>query len=128
MRRAAVVPQQEIAHAPDVRVDEFGLLGMVEHGVEQRFALLRRHVDDADRHQPVHVDRLLAGVLLGAKYRMRALTEGRGAAAVTLLRRPVIVVVHGWAALEPAADGWTERLTGGGATVKQRVAACRRNF
>src|SRR4051794_17546144 len=95
MRRAAVIPKQQIAHAPDMLVDEFALLGVVEHGVEQRFALLRRHVEDADRHQPVHVDRLLAGVLLGAKHRMRALTEGRGAAAVTLLRRAVIVMVYG---------------------------------
>src|SRR5438309_131529 len=66
MGRAAVVPQEEVANAPDMFVDKFLPLGVVEHGVEQRAALFLRHVDDADRHQPVDVDRLAVGVLLGA--------------------------------------------------------------
>ena len=49
---------------------------------EQRLAFVCRHVDDADRHQPVDVDRFLASVLLGAKDRMRALAKGRSAATV----------------------------------------------
>ena len=39
MRGAAVVPQKEIAQSPDVLVDEFGLLGVVEHRVEKRLGL-----------------------------------------------------------------------------------------
>src|SRR5258705_1915056 len=31
MRRAAVVPEEQVADAPDVLIDKFLLLGMVEH-------------------------------------------------------------------------------------------------
>src|SRR6266700_477692 len=100
VRRAAVVPEQQVAHAPDMLVDEFPLLGMIEDLVEQRRALLLWHVEDADRHQPIDVDRLLAGVLVGAEHRMRAFAENLGAFAVAALGRAVIVVVQRLAAFE----------------------------
>src|SRR6266516_7800135 len=84
MGRAAVVPQEEVADAPDMLVDKFLLLGVVEHGVEQRAALFPRHVDDADSHQPVDVDRLAVGVLVSAEHRVDALAARLGAFAVAL--------------------------------------------
>jgi phage shock protein PspC (stress-responsive transcriptional regulator) len=111
-----------------VLVDEVALFGMLEHGAEQRLAFLRRHVDDADGHQPVDVDRFAAGVLVGAKDRMAAFGESRCAAAVAALGRAVIVVVHRLAALEPAAERRIEGVIGGIAAREQRIAPGRRNF
>src|SRR6266571_2949029 len=97
MGRAAVIPEQEVADAPDVLVDKFLLFGVVEHGLEQRAALFLRHVDDADRHQPVDVDRLAVGVLIGAEHRVDALAERFGAFAITLPGRAIVVVMDGLA-------------------------------
>src|SRR5258706_607716 len=103
MRRAAVVPEEQAADAPDVLVAKFLLLGMVEHGVEQRAALFLRHVDEADRHQPVDVDRLAAGVLLGGEYRGGALAEPFGAFALVLSGRAVVGGSEGLSAAELVA-------------------------
>src|SRR2546428_45596 len=56
MRRAAIVPKEEIAEPPDVLVDELSSLRVIEDGIEQRPALLVRHVDDADGHEPIDID------------------------------------------------------------------------
>src|SRR5262245_41664148 len=40
VRGAAIVPEQEVAEAPGVLVDEFAPLGMIEHRVKQRLTLL----------------------------------------------------------------------------------------
>ncbi len=109
-------------------VDEFPLLGMIEDLVEQRRALLLWHVEDADRHQPIDVDRLLAGVLVGAEHRMHAFSENLGAFAVAALGRAVIVVVQRLAAFEPLADRRIERVIGGIAAGKQGVSAGRGNL
>src|SRR6266568_7046858 len=93
MGRAAVVPEEEVADAPDVLVDKLPLLGVVEHGLEQRVALFLRHVDDADRHQSVDVDRLAVGVFIGAEHRVDALAERFGAFAVALQGRAIVVVM-----------------------------------
>ncbi len=96
---------------------------MIEHVIEQGLAFGLRHVGDAHRHQPIDVDRLAAGVLVGSKGRMRAFGEGDGAAAVAFLRRAVIVVVHRPPALQLAADCGIEGVVGGIAAGEQRVAA-----
>src|SRR5258708_13145547 len=101
MGRAAVVPEEKVADAPDVLVDKFLLLCVVEHGAEQRVALILWHVDDADRHQPVDVDRLAAGVPVGAGHRGGALPEPPGALSVTPQGRGVVVVVDGLSAAQP---------------------------
>src|SRR5260221_5095090 len=75
MGRAAIVPHQEIVDAPSVAIDEFSSLGMVEHGLEQFVALGLRHVDDLHAHEPINVDRLTAGLVVGAKHRMHRLGE-----------------------------------------------------
>src|SRR4051794_32711122 len=85
VRGAAVVPEQKIADPPDVFVDEFFFLGMVEHGVEERLGLFLRHALDTHGHQPVDIDSLAAGVLVSAKYWMDAFTERHRAFAVALL-------------------------------------------
>ncbi len=128
MGRAAVVPEEQVADAPDVLVDEIPLLGVVEHGVEQRAALFLRHVDDAGRHQPVDVDRLAAGVLIGAEHRVDALAERLGAFAVTLPGRAIVVVMDGLAAAELVAHRGIERVVGGIAAREQRIAAGVGNF
>src|SRR6266446_7617509 len=46
MRGAAIVPQEQVAQSPDVLVDEFALLGMIEDGTEEGLAFFLRHVDD----------------------------------------------------------------------------------
>jgi hypothetical protein len=128
VRRAAIVPQQQIAHAPDVPVDKIVFLGVLEHVVEQRLALGLRQVDDADGHEPVDVDGLAPGVLVGAKHRVHALGEGGGAAAVALLGRAVIVVVRRVAAFELAADRVIERVVGRVAAGEQGIAPRRRDL
>src|SRR5712691_4281338 len=128
MGRAAVVPEEEVADAPNVLVDKLPLLGVVEHGVEQRVALFLRHVDDADRHQPVDVDRLAVGVLIGAEHRVDALAEGFGAFAIALLGRAIVVVMDGLAAAELVARRGIERVVGGIAAREQRIAAGVGNF
>src|SRR5712692_6574219 len=102
--RAAVVPEEELADAPNVLIDKLLPLGVVEHGLEQRGALFLRHVDDADRHQPVDVDRLAVGVLIGAENRVDALAERFGAFAITLPGRAIVVVMDGLAAAELVAQ------------------------
>src|SRR3989440_6002831 len=128
MRRAAVVPEEKVADAPDVLVDKLLPLGVVEYGLEQRSALFPRHVDDADGHQPVDVDRLAVGVLVGAEYRVDALAERLGALAVALQGRAIVVVMDGLASAEPAANRGIERVVGGIAARKQRMAAAVGNF
>src|SRR5262249_60376634 len=100
----AITPEQHVPPTPDMLVDELAFLRMVEHGVEQRLAFRWRHVDDADGHQAVDVDRLAAGVLVGAKHRMGAFGEGHGAAVVALLGRSIVSEGHGLTAFSPFAD------------------------
>jgi hypothetical protein len=128
MRGAAVVPEQEIAEPPDVLVDEFLLLGVVEHGVEKLLGFVLRDAFDAHAHQAIDIDGLAVGVFIGAEHRMLARAERFGALAVALLGRAVVVVVDGEAAFEPVADLWIERLVGGVAAREQGVAASRRNL
>ena len=71
---------QQVADLPDVAVDEFRLLGVVEQRLEQRVALLLRHAFDLPGHQPVDIDRLAAGFLVRAEHRMRRLAGGADAA------------------------------------------------
>ena len=52
---AAVIPQDEIADAPLVGVDELFLLHVVKELVEQRTAFSFVHSFDRKRHQPVDV-------------------------------------------------------------------------
>src|SRR5579863_7341835 len=70
VRGAAVVPQQEIADAPSVLVDELALLRVVVYRVEQPPTLVLGDIKHFHRHQPIDVDRFPAGVLMGAKYWM----------------------------------------------------------
>src|SRR5258708_38414955 len=46
VRRAAVVPQEQVADPPDMLVGELRFLGLVEDRLEQRRALCLRHVED----------------------------------------------------------------------------------
>src|SRR3954469_17302745 len=46
MQRTAIVPENEIPHAPFVRIDELILLDMVEKRIEQFGALRRIHALD----------------------------------------------------------------------------------
>src|SRR5262245_40982900 len=80
MRRATVVPQQEIADLPDMAVDELRLLGVIEQRFQQRVALLLWQAFDLAGHQPVDIDRLAAGLLMGAEHRMGRLRGGPDAA------------------------------------------------
>ena len=109
-------------------VDKLPLLGVVEHGSEQRVALFLRHVDDADRHQPVDVDRLALRVLIGAEHRVDALAERFGAFVITLQCRAVVVVMDGLASAELVAHRGIERVVGGIAAREQRIAAGVGNF
>src|SRR6266704_932464 len=128
MGRAAVVPEEKVADAPDVLVDKLLLLGVVEHGLEQRVALFLRHVDNADGHQPVDVDGLAVGVLIGAEHRVDALAERFGAFVVTLAGRAIVVVMDGLASAELVAHRGIERVVGGIAAREQRIAAGVGNF
>src|SRR5262245_5359387 len=85
VRRAAVVPQQQVALAPHVLVDELAPLAMVPQQVEQRIALLVRQAKDFHGHQAVHVGRLAPGILMGAEHRMPAFAERRRALVVAAL-------------------------------------------
>ena len=75
--RAAVVPKQHVADAPFVRIDERGLLRMIEHPGEKRAGLPIRHAFDADGHQPVDVGRLAAGLVMRAEEGMLGLRRRR---------------------------------------------------
>src|SRR5262245_16817249 len=123
MRGAAVVPGQQFALATHVFVDDLAAFAMVPQQVEQRIALLVWQAENFFRHQPVHVDRLAAGVLICAEDRMLAFGECRRALAVAALGRAVIVMMQRLTALEPRPHRRIERVIGGVATGEQRVAA-----
>ena len=78
-------------------------------------------------HQPVDVDRLAAGLLVGAEHRMRRLGGGADA-AFAAQRRAVIVEMQRAAAVELRLDGGIERVVGGSAAGEQRVAAIGRDL
>jgi hypothetical protein len=59
---AAVIPQNEVAHAPFMRVNELILFDMYEELVEQRAAFFLVHALDSPGHQPIDVQRLAPGV------------------------------------------------------------------
>src|SRR2546430_8461120 len=66
MQRAAIVPHQYVAGAPDMLVDEFFLLLMTEQLLQDRIALRPRQALDFARHQAVDIERL------ATRCRMRA--------------------------------------------------------
>src|SRR2546425_11134278 len=57
MQRATVVPHQQVAGTPDVLVDEFASLLVVEQRSEQLVALRLGQPFDPHRHQAVDVER-----------------------------------------------------------------------
>src|SRR5438067_5369706 len=71
MQRAAIVPHHEIASTPDVLVDEFAALLVVEQYDEQLVALLLGQTFDPYRHQAVDVKRLASSRGMRAHHRMR---------------------------------------------------------
>ena len=109
-------------------VDEFAFLGVIVNRIEKPIAFVLRHVEDFHRHQPVDVNGLSAGVLMGAEHRMHLLGERLRAAAVATDGRAIIVVVQCFLALEPAADRRIERFISGITAGKQRIAAARRDL
>src|SRR5438552_7031571 len=58
VQRAAIVPHQQVARAPDVLVDELALLLVIEQLLQERIAFSPRQAFDLARHQTVDVKRL----------------------------------------------------------------------
>ena len=54
-----------------VAVNELGLLGVIEHGLEKGFTLLLTHPLDMSRHQPIDIDGLAARLVMGAECGMQ---------------------------------------------------------
>src|ERR1700722_4330920 len=70
---AAFIPDDQVALAPHVGVNEFRPLRMIEKEIEQRVALRFLHPFDAHRHEPVDVERLALRFFVGARHRMHRL-------------------------------------------------------
>src|SRR5262249_56063015 len=71
MQRAAIVPDQEVAGTPDMLVDEFTTLLVVEQDREQLVALVGGQPLDPHRHQAIDVKRLASGRRMRAHHGMR---------------------------------------------------------
>ena len=87
VEQAAIVPHDEIAVAPAMRVDVFGLRRVPQQCVEQRGALVLRHAEDVQR-VVAEIERLRAGFGVGAHQRV-------------IDRRQVVGVIAGPAAALP---------------------------
>src|SRR5262245_13469062 len=72
---AAVVPNDQVAGPPHVPVIEFRLLGMIEERLKECIALRLWQVLDPYGHQPIDIDRLASGLVMGSEHRMRRLAE-----------------------------------------------------
>src|ERR1700733_688421 len=129
MAGAAVVPDDEVADPPNMTINEFRLFGMIEHRVEQFVALRCRHVDDLYGHQAIDVDRLAAGLVMGAEYRMDGLSEGfDGFAGVAPDGGAVIIMIERLMPIEFCPDRLIEGVVGRIAAGEQRVAAAIGDF
>src|SRR5262249_40747510 len=128
MRRAAVVPYDQIADPPLVAVDELRLLRGVEQRTEQRVALLGRKAVDSYGHQPVDVDRLAPGLVVRAKDRVVGLGEGLDPVRAAARGGAVVVMMKGAASLELLPETGIERLVRRIAAREQRIAAMARDL
>ena len=86
MRRASVIPQQQIAFAPDMGINKFGLFRLIEQRIQQQLAFRRCHVHDLHGHQAVNVNRLAAGFFMRPEHRMDAFIEGFDTPVISPLR------------------------------------------
>ena len=131
MERAAVVPEDEIADAPFVRIDELILLDMVEQRVEQLGTLPGVHPLDRPGHQPVDVERLAAGDGMLAHHRlpeMRLLGKIDLGFVDRARQRFVVVGIDSFPALDARFQFRRQRVVGLVHVEKERVAAARGNL
>src|SRR5262245_16480801 len=70
MQCAPIVPHQEVAGTPDVLVDEFAALLVVEQQRKQLIAFLRGQPFDAHRHEAIDVERFATGYRMGPHHWM----------------------------------------------------------
>src|SRR5215831_2845759 len=91
---ATVVPDHQIALAPDVGIDEFRLLTVIEEKVQERVTFRFGHALNFNRHQPVHVYRLAVGLVVGANDRMRGLARRVDALLVSPNDRIIDIIIH----------------------------------
>src|ERR1700730_3335969 len=113
---ATIVPHHLIALAPDMGIDEFRLFTMIEEKVQERVTFLFGHALNFYRHQPVHIYRLAAGLVVGANDGMRGLARRVHALLVSPNDRIIDVVVHRATALNLRFHLLVQRVVGGGAT------------
>src|SRR5258708_38447102 len=78
MDDAAIVPQEQVADAPAMGVDEIRAFLMVEQAAEDRLALARLHALDARCHQAVDVKQLGTRLGMGRHDRMRRTRQASG--------------------------------------------------
>src|SRR6202022_4087416 len=58
VERAAVVPHQNVARAPDMFVHELRLLLVIEEPLQDRIAFVASKTFDLARHEPIDIERL----------------------------------------------------------------------
>src|SRR6516162_4736588 len=113
---ATVVPDHQIALAPDMGIHEFRLFTVVEQKVQECVAFLFGHSLNFYRHQPVHIYRLAVGLVVGANDRMRGLARRVHALLVSPNDRIIDVVIHRATPLDSCFHLLVKRVVSGSAT------------